>query len=160
MDLKNTELSKKVLRALNPNEILDKDQVEKSKKVFNSLARITAKRENNENSTRAKALTKGIERIDSKLEEKPKKKGFFTRKNNSEKKKNNSEKKGFFTRRSKPVVENKRSNVEKALGVDPKNKEKWMASRRKKAAKPNISFNEAFPSKKSSNTFNTVNPLL
>ena len=179
MDIRNPDLTKKVLSALNPNEILSEDQFEKQRAIINKMKPFSKRFQDEE---KTKALEQGKASIEkaleekgvdiSKLEKQPKKglfdrfkstlKGPSIKRSQETRRLNISEKqpkKGLFDRfKSTPKTPsiNTRTNTQKQLGVSQQNVEAFKQKRRKPIVKPkkNISFNNVFPQQ------STTNPMV
>ena len=138
MDITNPDLTKKVLNALNPNDILDEDQFEK--KLF-LLGKKKPKIQIMEEQ-RAQQIERGKKSVDEAIQ----KKGL--------------ERKPFFNRfKSSPKVKpvNSRTNIQKELGVKQEEINSFKKKRMRKTK--NIPFENVFPQKNNTSIPNRNNPL-
>ena len=158
MDITNPDLTKKVLSALNPNEILSEDQFAKKRFMINKMRPYTEDDEDD----RIKALERGRDSIDKILEEKgvPVSENSPTPKIQSPKRekqgkatiKNNKSKRRLFDMfkgKEKVAPINTRTNIQKELGINQKELERFKKGRRTpvKKEKTNIPFTNIFPEK-------------
>jgi len=170
MDITNPDLTKKVLSALNPNEILSEDQFAKKRFMISKMRPYTEDDEDD----RIKALERGRDSIDKILEEKgvpvsensptpkvqlPKreKQGNATIKNGKPRRRILNMFKG--TQKAAPI--NTRTDIQKEIGVNQKELERFKKGRRTpvKKEKTNIPFSNIFPQKDTQPIQSGKNPL-
>jgi len=145
MDISNPDLTKKVLRALSPNDIKSENEFDKQRSIVDKMYPSFGKRADED---RKKALKQGIGSVEKGLEErgvdvsKLPKSGLFDRFRRKQGKatiKSDKPKRGMFdmfkkTQKAAPI--NTRTPTQQLLKVDPKNLEKFKRKKSRKIPSP------------------------